>query len=132
MGKTAEERRAETKRCQHAQEEDDVLIHRVPARSPLRTERNTASTVRPLVAFRQFVCRKTGTSRKSRLECDQAPNRLHKATAALGCFFAAMTPSQTRWQLDPRYRALAPLLVRIVGDAQYSGAGHAGGFPTVS
>ena len=110
----------------------ESLIHRVTARSPLRTECNTGSTVRPLVAFREFVCRKTHTSRKSRLECDQAPNRLPEATAARGCFFGARTPSQTRWQLDPRYRALAPLLVHIDGDAQYSGAGHAGGLPEVS
>jgi len=108
------------------------LILRVTARTLLRTGCKTASTVRPLVAFRQFVCRKTGTSRKSRLECDPAPNPLPEATAALGCFFGAMTPFQTRWQLGPRYRAPAPLLVRIAGDARYSGAGHAGGLPTVS
>jgi hypothetical protein len=107
------------------------LIHRVTARSPLRTECNRASTVRPLVAFRQFVCRKTDTSRKSRLECDQAPNRLPEATAAPGCFFAAMTPSHTCWQLDPRCRALAPLVVRSAADARYSGAVRAGGLPTV-
>jgi hypothetical protein len=111
---------------------DRIAIHRFSARRSLRTECNTASTVRLLVAFRQFLCRTTGTSRKPRLECDQAPNRLPEATAALACFFGARTPSQTRWQLDPPYQVLAPLAVRIAGDARYSGAVHAGGFPTTS
>ena len=101
------------------------------ARTLPRTECKTVSTARPPAAFRQFVCRTTGTSRKSRLERDRAPNRLPEATAAPGCFFVAMTPSPARWQLGPRHRALAPLLVRIAGDARCSGAGHAGGLPTV-